>query len=126
MTTDYRLLATKFTKDDLSVSTQNSLPFKALWNNVKQLFNSSRQAVAVQSINGKARRHEFIVVGLGRFGTSLAMTLNAYKHDVLAIDFDIRRVQEVSRFLPYVIQLGPEGTFGQKVTVVDPLFGLLP
>ena len=86
------------------MSNQNSFPFKTLWNNMKQLFNSSR-AVAVQSINGKPRRNEFIVVGLGRFGTSLAMTLNAYNHDVLAVDSDIKRVQEVSRSLPYVIQL---------------------
>lgn len=85
------------------MSNQNS--FQTIWNNVKQLFNSSRQAVAVQSINGKPRRSEFIVVGLGRFGTSLAMTLNAYNHDVLAVDSDIKRVQEVSRSLPYVIQL---------------------
>ncbi len=87
------------------MSNQNSFPFRALWNNVKQLFNTSRQAVAIQSINGRVHRHEFIVIGLGRFGTSLAMTLNAYNHDVLAVDSDIKRVQEVSRVLPYVIQL---------------------
>jgi len=49
--------------------------------------------------------NEFIVIGLGRFGTSLAMTLNAYGHDVLAIDSDPKRVQQVSQVLPHVIQL---------------------
>lgn len=87
------------------MSNHNSLPFKALWNNVKQLFSSSRQAATVRSLNGKSRRNEFIVIGLGRFGTSLAMTLNAFNHDVLAVDSDLKRVQEVSRLLPYVIQL---------------------
>jgi len=87
------------------VSNQNSLPLKTLWNNVKQLFSASRQMVTGQSINGRSHRHEFIVIGLGRFGTSLAMSLNAYNHDVLAVDSDIKRVQEVSRVLPYVIQL---------------------
>jgi trk system potassium uptake protein TrkA len=85
------------------VSTQNSSPLKALWSDVKQRFTSF-PAVA-QSKNGKVHRHEFIVVGLGRFGTSLAMSLNAYNHDVLAVDADIKRVQEVSRILPHVTQL---------------------
>lgn len=51
------------------------------------------------------RKNEFIIIGLGRFGTSLAMTLNAYGHDVLAIDSDKNRVQHVSQVLPHVIQL---------------------
>ena len=42
---------------------------------------------------------------MGRFGTSLAMALNAYNHDVLAIDSNLHRVQEVSQILPYVVQL---------------------
>lgn len=87
------------------MSTQNSLPFQPLWNKVKHLFNAPRPVPAVPSNNGKAHRQEFIVIGLGRFGTSLAMTLNAYNHDVLAVDSDIKRVQEVSRLLPYVTQL---------------------
>ena len=33
------------------------------------------------------------------------MTLNAYNHDVLTIDSDMKRVQQVSHILPHVIQL---------------------
>ena len=49
--------------------------------------------------------NEFIVIGLGRFGSSLAMSLTAYNHDVLAVDSDMKRVQQLSNTLPNVIQL---------------------
>ncbi len=54
-----------------------------------------------------ARRsdREFIVIGLGRFGTSLAKTLTADGHDVLAADLDYRRVQALSIDLPNVVQI---------------------
>jgi trk system potassium uptake protein TrkA len=54
-----------------------------------------------------ARRsdREFIVIGLGRFGTSLARTLIADGHDVLAADLDYRRVQALSIDLPNVVQI---------------------
>lgn len=71
-----------------------------IWRNLVQLLPSP---------NGVTSPHmskkEFIIIGLGRFGTSLAMTLNAYNHDVLAIDSDMDRVQQVSQILPHVIQL---------------------
>ncbi len=51
------------------------------------------------------RHNEFVIVGLGRFGTSLAMSLTAYNHDVLAIDSNMKRVQQLSSLLPHVIQL---------------------
>lgn len=87
--------------------TQSLLPLKTFWNDIKQLVSSSRQAVAMTSpsANGRSDQPEFIVVGMGRFGTSLAMTLSAYNHDVLAVDNNLKRVQEVSRILPFVIQL---------------------
>jgi trk system potassium uptake protein TrkA len=50
-------------------------------------------------------RHEFIVIGLGRFGASVAETLASYNHDVLGIDKDPERVQHVSLVLPHVVQL---------------------
>lgn len=49
--------------------------------------------------------HEFIIIGLGRFGTSLAQTLVEEGHDVLAIDVDFHRVQALSGDLPHVVQL---------------------
>ena len=50
-------------------------------------------------------RHAFIVIGLGRFGASVAETLVRQGHDVLGIDKDPERVQHVSLVLPHVIQL---------------------
>ncbi len=55
--------------------------------------------------NGSRNKHEFIIVGLGRFGTALAVTLEAYGHSVLAIDSDTKRVQIVSNLLPHVVRL---------------------
>ena len=38
----------------------------------------------------------FLIVGLGRFGTSLAMELCAQGHEVLAVDIQSERVQAVA------------------------------
>ena len=53
------------------------------------------------------RRHsrEFIIVGLGRYGTSLARRLVEQGHDVLAIDADYQRVQQLSRDLPHIVHI---------------------
>ena len=51
------------------------------------------------------REREFIVIGLGRFGTSLAKTLTDDGHDVLAVDADFQRVQALSIDLPNVVQI---------------------
>ena len=53
--------------------------------------------------NNKPR--EFVVVGLGRFGSSVAETLTQYGHDVLGIDCSAERVQHLSRDLPHIVQL---------------------
>ncbi len=53
----------------------------------------------------RRQEREFIVVGLGRFGTSLAVALVQQGHDVLAVDVDYRRVQALSTELPHVVQL---------------------
>ena len=39
---------------------------------------------------------QFVVIGLGRFGQSVAKTLYDLGHDVLAIDIDEESVREIS------------------------------
>lgn len=73
-----------------------------LWHNIKEMSQSQRRP---RRRAGGQPRHEFIVIGLGRFGTSLAMSLDAYGHDVLAVDTDPKRVQIVSQTLANVVQL---------------------
>ncbi len=63
----------------------------------------SSAAVAGAAVGGVAS--EFVVIGLGSFGASLARTLIQYGFTVLAIDRDMARVQELSTLLPYVVQL---------------------
>ena len=77
---------------------------KRIWQQVLGWTRHSKE-VLPDLLNGHNHTNEFIVLGLGRFGTSVAMTLNAYDHDVLAIDSSEKRVQEMSHLLPHVIQL---------------------
>lgn len=51
------------------------------------------------------QEHEFVVIGLGRFGTSVATTLVEHGRNVLAIDSDQDRVQHLSTILPHVVQM---------------------
>ncbi len=51
------------------------------------------------------KEHEFVVIGLGRFGTSVATTLVEHGRNVLAIDTDAERVQHLSSVLPHIVQL---------------------
>jgi len=44
----------------------------------------------------KDKQNEFAVIGLGRFGASLARRLESMGHIVLGIDRDMARVQEIS------------------------------
>lgn len=78
---------------------------KRLWDGLKNITNGEAQLSLPRRLNGAHHHNEFIIIGLGRFGTSLAMTLNAYDHEVLAIDSDPKRVQQLSHVLPHVIQL---------------------
>lgn len=48
---------------------------------------------------------QFIVVGLGRFGTSVAETLSSLGHDVLAIDKDETLIQEIADKVTHAVQL---------------------
>lgn len=51
------------------------------------------------------RHREFVVIGLGRFGSSLALTLHEQGHDVLAIDVDDQLVQRYANSLPHVVHM---------------------
>ena len=48
---------------------------------------------------------EFVILGLGRFGSSVALTLHEQHHDVLAIDIDENLVQRYSNQLPHVVHM---------------------
>lgn len=47
---------------------------------------------------------QFAVIGLGRFGTSVARTLNLMGYEVLAIDDDQERIQEIVQGVTHAIQ----------------------
>ncbi len=49
--------------------------------------------------------HEFAVIGLGRFGASLAVTLEEQGHYVLGIDDNIDIVQSLSSHLTHIVAL---------------------
>lgn len=87
------------------MTTNNRSWLKRLWQRLKDVTQNNPLVETVQSRNGQRYSNEFVVIGLGRFGTSLAMTLDAYNHDVLAIDSDLKRVQQLANVLPHVIQL---------------------
>jgi trk system potassium uptake protein TrkA len=46
---------------------------------------------------------EYLIIGLGRFGSSLALKLDELNYDILAVDSDPKVVQELSPRLPQVI-----------------------
>ncbi|WP_326911606.1 potassium channel family protein [Sedimentibacter sp. MB31-C6] len=48
---------------------------------------------------------EIIVIGCGRFGTSVAKTLNDLGHDVMIVDNDAETVEELSEFVTHAIQI---------------------
>lgn len=51
-----------------------------------------------------AKRKDFVVFGLGKFGRSVAQTLSEHECDVLAIDRSEEIVQEVSDFVTHAVQ----------------------
>ena len=65
----------------------------------------SVSAVLPQARGRRHKKEEYVVIGLGRFGASVARTLVSYEYNVLAIDVDQQRVQALSTALPNVIQL---------------------
>jgi trk system potassium uptake protein TrkA len=68
---------------------------------------------------GKGKKDEFVVIGLGRFGTSVARTLVSYGHNVMAIDSDMNRVQDLSTSLPHVLQLDATNVDALRQAGVD-------
>lgn len=50
-------------------------------------------------------KKQFIVIGLGRFGTSVAETLYALGNDVLAVDIDEERVQNIADRVTHAVQV---------------------
>jgi trk system potassium uptake protein len=50
-------------------------------------------------------KKHFAVIGLGRFGFSVAKTLAKYGAEVIAIDREEERVKKVSEFVSYAVQL---------------------
>lgn len=54
---------------------------------------------------GTGNQHEFAVIGLGRFGASLARRLEAMGHIVVGVDRDMARVQEISDEITSAVNL---------------------
>lgn len=50
-------------------------------------------------------KKQFIVVGIGRFGSSVAKTLYELGNDVLVIDSDEERVQDISEKVTHAVQM---------------------
>ena len=50
-------------------------------------------------------KHSVIVIGLGRFGTAAALELMQLGHEVLAIDVDERRVNDIAPEVTHALQL---------------------
>lgn len=71
---------------------------------LNNFFRKREREVSANDKPGRGRR-EFVIIGLGRFGSSVAKTLVRYGHDVLGIDSDLARVQHLSLELPHVLQL---------------------
>src|SRR5688572_29763171 len=50
------------------------------------------------------KRRQVVVIGLGRFGTAVAVTLAEIGHEVLAIDTDRRLVDEVGETVTHAVR----------------------
>ena len=57
---------------------------------------------------------QFIVVGLGRFGISVAETLSSMGHDVLAIDKSAEAVQDVAEKVTHAVQMDATDEYALK------------
>ena len=47
---------------------------------------------------------QYVILGLGIFGSTIAKTLSQYNHEVIAIDKDLACVDRVSDFVTQAIQ----------------------
>jgi len=50
-------------------------------------------------------KKNYVVIGMGRFGYSVARTLYELGHDVLAVDSDEELVQEISPYVTHAVQI---------------------
>ena len=67
--------------------------------------NDEPQTRPKLSASRSKKEMEFLVIGLGRFGASIARALTQYGHNVLALDCDKELVQELAHELPHVVAL---------------------
>ena len=51
------------------------------------------------------KRKHFGVIGLGRFGSAMAMTLTELGHDVIGVDGDESRVQQLADIITHALQI---------------------
>jgi trk system potassium uptake protein len=51
------------------------------------------------------KRKQFGVIGLGRFGSAMAMTLTELGHDVIGVDGDEARVQQLADIITHALQI---------------------
>lgn len=51
------------------------------------------------------KRKHFGVIGLGRFGSAMAMTLTELGHDVIGVDGDESRVQQLADVITHALQI---------------------
>jgi trk system potassium uptake protein len=81
--------------------------WQQLWQQIKAAVskNGTAGSLDTESRYSPRSQHGFVVIGLGRFGSSVAETLVREGHDVLAIDGDPDRVRHLSHSLPNVVQL---------------------
>lgn len=49
-------------------------------------------------------KKQIVIIGLGRFGISLATTLSGIGHDVLALDIDEKKAQDIAPQITHVVQ----------------------
>jgi trk system potassium uptake protein TrkA len=53
----------------------------------------------------KLKRKQFGVIGLGRFGSAMAATLTELGHDVIGVDGDESRVQQLADVITHALQI---------------------
>ena len=73
-----------------------------MFNWLRRLFNRSTENHHGPTLG---HNHEFIVIGLGRFGASVALTLHEMGHDVVAVDVDEQIVQRLANQLPHTVRM---------------------
>ncbi|WP_438434117.1 potassium channel family protein [Gorillibacterium sp. sgz500922] len=52
-------------------------------------------------------KKQFAIIGIGRFGSSVALSLTQLGYDVLAIDADEAKIQSISQWVTHAVQADP-------------------